>query len=143
MWFGRNRVPLHGIAVAGILGLLARPAAAGTAIDTVHDLRPTEAVMDAEDIIPMPWLGRRISVDQAEAGNPGIDDERVARFPEAALPFGFQHGRWLAFKANLRPGDELWTFASPPDSWQHLAGRAGIAIMRGGRVVRTFVTIVN
>ena len=99
--------------------------------------------MDAEDATPMEWLDRKISVSQAEAENPGIDDERVARFPEAASAFGFQHGRWTASKADLKPGDELWTFASPPEAWQHLAGRAGIALVRSGKIVQTFVTRMN
>jgi hypothetical protein len=53
-----------------------------------------------EDEIPITWLNKRITAEEA-----GITDEE---------------------KAEICSGDELWTFRSPPDSWQLLAGRAGI-----------------
>jgi hypothetical protein len=46
------------------------------------------------EIIPKEWLDRKISVEEAEAAHPGIRDERVLRFPEAAKPFGFQNAEW-------------------------------------------------
>ncbi|HRW50083.1 MAG TPA: hypothetical protein P5333_21350 [Caldilinea sp.] len=37
--------------------------------------------------------------------------------------------------ACLRPGDEIWTFATPPETWKAGAGRAGFAILRDGAIV--------
>lgn len=94
-------------------------------------------------MIPPDWLGDAISVEEAEAGHPGITDERLKRFPEAGRPFGFQNQEWEALKAKMKPGDVLRDFRSPPESWQHLAGRAGIALVRGGEVVDILVTTLN
>jgi hypothetical protein len=95
------------------------------------------------EIIPKEWLDRKISVEEAEAAHPGIRDERVLRFPEAAKPFGFQNAEWEALKAEIKVGDELWSFASPADSWEHLAGRGGIALRRNGKSIKVIVTIMN
>jgi hypothetical protein len=46
-------------------------------------------------------------------------------------------------KVRLMPGDELWTFSGPPDSWQALAGRSGFALVRAGRVIDHIVTRLN
>ena len=95
------------------------------------------------DKIPTSWLDKKINVAEAEAANPGLHDERVARFPEAGRPFGFHNREWEALKSAMQPEDEVWTFASPADSWQHLAGRAGIALVRDGHPIKTLVTIMN
>ncbi len=42
-----------------------------------------------------------------------------------------------------RTGDELWRFASPEPTWAHLCGRAGIALVRDGRVIYAIVTMMN
>jgi hypothetical protein len=42
-----------------------------------------------------------------------------------------------------RPGDELWRFSSEPETWQHLAGRAGFVWLRAGKPHRVFCTIMN
>ena len=43
----------------------------------------------------------------------------------------------------MQPGDELWEFRSGRESWQHLAGRAGIALMRDGREVASLITMMS
>lgn len=50
---------------------------------------------------------------------------------------------WTALRALIQPGDQLFEYWSPPDSWQHLAGRAGIVLMRDGRPVADIVTLMN
>jgi hypothetical protein len=94
-------------------------------------------------IIPKAWLKEKTTVAEADAAHPGISDDRVKRFPDAAKPFGFQNRQWEEFKALVLPGDELWTFSSPPDSWEHLAGRAGVALVRDGVPVRVIITMMN
>jgi hypothetical protein len=66
--------------------------------------------------------------------------ERVAALLK---PFGYSNREWEALKAGMEPGDELWTFASSPASWRALAGSAGIALVREGRIVATIVTMQN
>ena len=43
----------------------------------------------------------------------------------------------------MQPGDKLVRFASPAASWEDLAGRAGIALVRDGNVIDAFVTMMN
>jgi hypothetical protein len=108
------------------------------------------AMVQAEDSasgaamqIPKEWLQNTTTVAEAEAVNPGITDDRAEKYPEAAKPFGFKHGEWEALKAQMRPGDQLWTFASPAESWEHLAGRAGIALVRDGKTIALLLGAMN
>jgi hypothetical protein len=94
-------------------------------------------------MIPKEWLKKQISIAEAEADYPGITDDRVKRFPDAAKPFGFMNAEWEALKAEMQPGDELWTFSSSPESWQALAGRSGIALVRNGTPIKTLVGAMN
>jgi hypothetical protein len=98
---------------------------------------------DDMPLIPKSWLDKKITIAEAEAEHPGIKDERVQRFPDAAKPFGFKNGQWEAIKAAMQPGDELWTFASPAKSWEDLAGRAGIAVVRAGNPIMVLTTMLN
>jgi hypothetical protein len=43
----------------------------------------------------------------------------------------------------MLPGDEIWEFSSPPELWQRLMGRAGIALVRNGRSIAHVVTKMN
>ena len=95
------------------------------------------------EVIPPSWLQEKISVAEAEATHPGVDDERRSRHPELAKPFGGLNSRWEALKSEMKPGDEIWTFSSPADYWEHLAGRAGVALVRHGKAVKTIVTLKN
>jgi len=94
-------------------------------------------------IIPADWLRKKITVAEAEADNPGISDDQVSRYPEAARPFGFLNREWEALKAAIKPGDELWSFISPADSWQQLASRMGVALLRDGKVIEVIATEIN
>lgn len=98
---------------------------------------------DLTPMIPSAWLQQKLSVAEAEAAYPGITGDRVARFPDAAKAFGFKNREWEELKALMVPGDEIWTFSSPPDSWRDLAGRAGVALVRNGVPIRIIVTVMN
>jgi hypothetical protein len=98
---------------------------------------------DDTSMIPKDWLQKPISVAEAETAYPGITDDRVKSFPDAAKPFGFKNTEWEALKAEIQPGDELWTFSSPPASWQGLAGRAGIALVRNGAPIKILLGAMN
>jgi hypothetical protein len=45
------------------------------------------------------------------------------------LAQGYQSQRWLGLKPSMQPGDELYRFCTSHESWEHLAGRAGIALV--------------
>jgi hypothetical protein len=98
---------------------------------------------DDTSMIPKEWLQKPISITEAEADHPGITDERVKRFPDAAKPFGFNNAKWEDLKSEMQPGDELWIFSSPPESWQAHAGRSGIALVRNGIPIKTLVGVMN
>ncbi|MBM4200988.1 MAG: hypothetical protein FJ189_06860 [Gammaproteobacteria bacterium] len=66
-----------------------------------------------------------------------IDDPLGAVPP---LPFGHLHKTWERFRADLLPGDELWSFASPSEKgqWRFRTVR-GYAVRREGVIVAEMV----
>ncbi|MBI1338456.1 MAG: hypothetical protein GC164_16055 [Phycisphaera sp.] len=80
--------------------------------------------------IPKSWLKEPVTVDEIDA------DLREGRMPVGA-------SEWEALKTKMRPGDELRAYSSPEESWENLAGRAGIALIRKGRVVDDILTMLN
>jgi hypothetical protein len=110
---------------------------------TLSSLLTQARAMDGEPSIPKAWLQEQITVAEAEKAYPGITDERVKTSPEAAKPFGFRHAEWEALKTHMQPGDQLWTFMSPPKSWEDLAGRSGIALVRNGVPVEVIIGAMN
>jgi hypothetical protein len=85
------------------------------------------------------WLQKRITVAEAEARHMVLSD-KLGPHP---VPFGYQNARWRELIGETQDGDELWEFASSPESWQQLAGRAGIALVRNGEIVASIVTRLN
>jgi hypothetical protein len=115
--------------------------------------------------IRMCKLQRKITVQEAEAKHlvkdfglngdtsEGAERLRAARrelarergIPDTGepIPFGFANIRWREMIGQMRAGDELWEFGSPDHAWKHLAGRAGIALVRNGEVYDCIVTFMN
>jgi hypothetical protein len=89
------------------------------------------------DAIPKAWLEERMTVAEAKARY------RSTIASGESVPFCCLNDEWEALTRRMRPGDELWRSASPADSWTNLAGRAGVALVRDGRVVATPVTMLN
>jgi hypothetical protein len=89
--------------------------------------------------IPAEWLKERISVEQAERAH----SVRLEDLGPDPVPFGYQKNEWLELRSSMQPGDELWNYSSSAESWAHLAGRAGIAVVRNGTVVAHLVTLMN
>ncbi len=81
--------------------------------------------------IPKEWLEALTTVAEIESG-----------FKQQRLAASWLED-WHALVDAMQPGDELWSFCSPPDSWQHLAGRAGFAVVRQGEVINTILTMMN
>ena len=59
--------------------------------------------------------------------------EAHATVPQLAFALRDELTTLRRVRACLRPGDEIWTFATPPVTWKAGAGRAGAA---GGGVLR-------
>lgn len=88
---------------------------------------------------------RQITIEEAEATHipKNQDPERVRKYPELLKPFGFMNDEWEDFKSKMQDGDLLWEFCSDQDSWDNLAGRAGIVLVRDGQAIASITTIMN
>jgi hypothetical protein len=64
------------------------------------------------------WLRAQTTVEEIEA-------ERWKTKPNKGEPVRPQTARWIAFKTQIRAGDEVWRYSSPPDSWVGMIGTAG------------------
>lgn len=85
------------------------------------------------------WLTKRLTVQEIETKY-SVRDDRLGPNP---VPFGFLNDRWQDLLAPMQPGDEIWEFSSPPETWQRLSGRAGLALVRNGEIVDTLTTAMN
>ena len=50
---------------------------------------------------------------------------------------------WLRVKKQMRPGDTLWYYKSPPETWAGLYGREGYLLVRDCRVVADYLFAEN
>jgi hypothetical protein len=85
-----------------------------------------------ESVIPKSWLQRRRTVEEVESES-----------AHDGVPFGCMNEKWSAIRLKMIDGDKIWEFCSSPESWQHLAGRAGFALVRRGIAVDCIVTVLN
>lgn len=85
------------------------------------------------------WLKRALTVAQAEAENL-VTNEHLGSEP---IPFGYCSSQWRDLLARMQPGDEIWEFSSPPETWEDLCGRRGIVLLRGKEAVAWIVTSMN
>jgi len=82
------------------------------------------------------WFPRKIHLPEAKRDVPNgwlvrrLSDEEIA----------LQRPR---FRTRIQEGDEVWEFNSPAHFWEHLAGRAGIALVRDGEVMDSNITAMN
>ncbi|HLH11407.1 MAG TPA: hypothetical protein VKV77_05945 [Methylovirgula sp.] len=79
------------------------------------------------DLVPPDWLQEPVAIEQADA-----------QYAASGLA-----AEWRKLKEQMHPGDRLVQFESPRNSWIHLAGRAGIALVRDGKVIAAMVTLMN
>jgi hypothetical protein len=96
---------------------------------------------------PKEWLKQRISAPMVERqraplvlGGLRITIDQRSFDLDAAIP---QKRDWDRIKLRMLPDDELWTFNSPPETWQALAGRMGVALIRDGRAIDHAITVMN
>ncbi len=85
-----------------------------------------EPAQTRESDLPREWLRKQLSIEAAETQFPGFKNE-------GAFGPGVS---WME-------GDQVWSFSSPEDSWRALAGRKGLALVRDGRIVGDYLTVMN
>ncbi|TWU32771.1 hypothetical protein Q31b_58140 [Novipirellula aureliae] len=86
------------------------------------------------------WLhGDSMSVDELERQ---LGSNRTENRQQLES-FGLGSKQWQRIKEQLQPGDKLYKFRSPPETWANMAGRAGIALVRDDKVIDTLVTALN
>ena len=124
-----------------------RTAGAGDGWESFPPLPPSfvsQSGLPGEEAVPPGYsLWRRttvIEVDKSQrppgSGSEGVDAHIwVTQSDAPAL--------WQVLKSLLQPGDELYEFSTDQASWDELAGRAGIHVVRDGEIVATIITILN
>lgn len=85
------------------------------------------------------WLRQRISLEEAEVKY-SIQSDDLGHNP---VPFGYINAQWRELVSKAKDGDELWEFRSSDDSWEHLAGDAGVVLMRNGEIIDMITTEMN
>ncbi|BDD88840.1 hypothetical protein [Desulfofustis limnaeus] len=69
-------------------------------------------------------LGKKITIQEVEA--------------EYELFF-----EWEELKPFIRNNDELWAYNTDQESWDHLAGESGVALVRDGEVIASIMTKIS
>jgi hypothetical protein len=86
--------------------------------------------------VPNEWLTEIVNRQEFEAYV-----TRVVADPDSLEKFKI---KLRMFVSKITSGDEVWSFASPPESWANLMGRAGFAITSaGGEIACSLVTELN
>lgn len=97
---------------------------------------------------PLEWLKAKVRASdiEAEMSLPFKDSGIFAVTDGQAEAMGTIvpiDPKWRRIKLRMVPGDELWTFSSPADSWKSLAGRMGVALIRAGHPIAHVTTLMN
>ena len=79
------------------------------------------------------------SIEEVEAEHM-VTDSRLGNAP---VPFGFNNNEWRELLDMKQAGDDLWTFSTSDESWDNLAGRAGISLVRDSKIIYSIVTAMN
>lgn len=96
-------------------------------------------------MIPVEWLQERLNeaelevLARREVERLDLDGFDVEQYLAGAA-FARWRQNWASFLRLVAPGDEIWTFTSPPELWKNLAGAAGYAIVRDGKPVHTLAS---
>jgi len=90
--------------------------------------------------VPVLGIGMPFALTRLRGIAGSLPAPRLPREGEISLD-PLQHD--LEFGLPTKPDDEVWEFASPPESWKHLAGRAGLALVRERTVIDAYVTLMS
>lgn len=86
-------------------------------------------------IPPLEWLEKQETIEQLLARCDNSDVSQVLRTEYRKLV--------NAVAALMQPGDELWHYSSPDDTWQKMCGRGGFVIIRAGQIVHEQLVVRN
>jgi hypothetical protein len=100
-----------------------------------RDMLQKRVTIEEAIAAPMAAICSRKTVAEAEPAHT-VQNKRPSSPP---VP----NDRWRAFLAQMQEGDELWTFCTPPETWEHMAGLGGIALVRRGKWVAKIVTLLQ
>ena len=81
-------------------------------------------------------LTKKVSVNEAETAH-------MVTIEDRQVPFGYCFAQWQRLLSRMHDGDELWEFSSGDQSWEDLAGREGIALVREGKIIDDVLTRMN
>jgi len=108
--------------------------------------------MSPEELVYMErMLKRRVSIEEAIARMAPFDDvpnsNKRGCAPALILPSppsDGPHARAIRKLAEgMLPGDELWEYGTSDESWEHLQGQMGFAIVRAGKVIDYDLHLMN
>ena len=111
------------------------PPASNESLESLYQRLPSMS----PDALKHRFIRKYISVEEAENENI-VTDPRLGDSP---VPFGFSNHEWLELLAEMQDGDELWTFTTSVESWDNMAGRAGISLVRNGKEVTCIIRRMN
>jgi hypothetical protein len=102
---------------------------------------------------PREWLRRRYDLVEFEHQFPTWVCKRTPLGPRSGTPTAHLRSppdltkyhvepckEWLKFKEQILPGDELWVYCSPPETWRSGLNR-GYALLRDGCPIHFCVTV--
>ena len=93
------------------------------------------------------WLQKKlettdyVALASEELLSYGLVDKTAERELLDKLAKGPVPQRWKEFIQAMEPGDELWYYRSPKESWDSFSGCAGYAIVRNREVFSFFNTM--
>ncbi len=101
--------------------------------------------------LPLDWITDRIAdVERAREILDGVLRQTSRRRVPSQMRLRLSQDLEKAVETNLtkltqilREGGELRKYASSPESWANMCGRAGLAIVKDGKVLWTCVTMMN
>lgn len=82
-------------------------------------------------------LGKKVSIEE-------VEHKHMTTMPSGEkVPFGYGNREWVELKMFIREKDELWEYRTGEESWENLAGREGVALVRDGYIVGEILTEMN
>ena len=93
------------------------------------------------------WLQKKlettdyVTLASEEIRSSGIVDKAAERDLLDRLAKAPHWARWEEFIRVMQPGDELWYYTSPKETWENLCGCAGYAIVRNSKIVSYLNTV--
>jgi len=104
-----------------------------------RDMLQKRVTVDEAVAAPIAAICPRITVAEAEPAHTAQNEPPSS----SPVPNDRWNDRWRAILAQMHEGDELWTFCTPPETWEHMAGLGGFALVRHGKMVTKIVRLLQ